>query len=412
MGRTFPNPAVAAVVVRAQHSVAQFFTGFTEPPGGRHAEVVALDEYDADQPTLKLDLARGNGPEHVPSAASGLAQEAIMVVTLEPCSRQGRTPPCTRRIIGSPAIVGVGIGVDDPNLSGEGWQQLRNSGRKVRRSALAGRLAGHFLAGFVSRTRGNGPRLHLKAALTHDGLMARTGDPQRFSISGPEARSIGMLLRAKLDAVVVGPGTAALDLPALDLRTESWAADLPEKVKSVYGRDLLFDTWLQHSNAMRELAREQRAYQPLRICLLGRSFAGQEEFFLAQQRLARSTGRDCVYFVTGGEAPRGVDAMRLPALDAPDFGKALRGALAELGCNEVLVEGGPGLFHALRDELRKSDRLVLLRSKQRVAGPGRISGGARIHRFGTTLPDYLLDWKAHARYDLGSDTMSVHTRGN
>ena len=104
-GRTKPNPWVGAVVVADGDIVGE---GWTEPPPGRHAEIVALD------------------------AAGGRARGATLYVTLEPCSHQGRTPPCAE------ALIAAGVGrvvaaMEDPNprVAGEGFRKLRDAGIEI-----------------------------------------------------------------------------------------------------------------------------------------------------------------------------------------------------------------------------------------------------------------------------------------
>ena len=87
LGSTSPNPAVGAVVVKDGEIVGE---GFTQPPGGDHAEVVALKQ------------------------AGSLANGSTLYVTLEPCNHAGRTPPCTDAIIAG-GISAVHMAVRDPN---------------------------------------------------------------------------------------------------------------------------------------------------------------------------------------------------------------------------------------------------------------------------------------------------------
>src|SRR5580704_17028952 len=103
--RTSPNPWVGAVVVTHD---GQSFDGVTAPPGGPHAEVVAL------------------------SAAGDRARGATLYTTLEPCAHHGRTPPCTGAVIAAGvARVVVGVIDPDPQVSGRGVAALREQGIAV-----------------------------------------------------------------------------------------------------------------------------------------------------------------------------------------------------------------------------------------------------------------------------------------
>src|SRR5207253_2921721 len=102
LGSTSPNPWVGAVVVRDGKIVGE---GFTRPPGGRHAEVVALE------------------------AAGDLAAGATLYVTLEPCSHQGRTPPCVDAILRAGVARVVFALIDpDPQVAGRGLARLKAAG--------------------------------------------------------------------------------------------------------------------------------------------------------------------------------------------------------------------------------------------------------------------------------------------
>src|SRR5437660_8399380 len=98
---TSPNPWVGCVLSSGHE-------GATQPPGGPHAEVVALE------------------------AAGQAARDATLWVTLEPCAHHGRTPPCTDAIIAAGVCrVVVGIEDPDPNVAGRGLAQLREAGIEV-----------------------------------------------------------------------------------------------------------------------------------------------------------------------------------------------------------------------------------------------------------------------------------------
>lgn len=188
---TSPNPWVGAVVVPASDEpVAE---GATEPPGGPHAEAVALG------------LA---GP-----AANG----ATLYVTLEPCSHHGRTPPCADAIIAA-GIKRVVVGVEDPDpkVAGQGTQRLRDAGIEVQTGVLAAAVS-TSLAPYLAHRRRGTPWVVLKLAATLDGAIAA---PDRSSqwITGPAARLDVHQLRAESDAILVGAGTVRADDPALTVR--------------------------------------------------------------------------------------------------------------------------------------------------------------------------------------------------
>lgn len=202
---TSPNPWVGAVLRTAD---GQAFDGATEPPGGRHAEVVALD------------AARAAGAETAGST---------LVVTLEPCSHTGRTGPCTEAIIDAGvAEVVVGVPDPDPNVAGRGIARLRDAGVGVRIHDDA--TVAEQLAPYLHHRRTGRPYVVLKLAATLDGRTAAPDGSSRW-ITGPEARADVHRLRAESDAVLVGAGTVRADDPELTVRD----AEGPDPLRVVLG---------------------------------------------------------------------------------------------------------------------------------------------------------------------------------
>jgi diaminohydroxyphosphoribosylaminopyrimidine deaminase / 5-amino-6-(5-phosphoribosylamino)uracil reductase len=186
-GSGYPNPTIGAVVVAADGTTLG--EGVTEPAGGRHAEVVALDEAGA--------------------GAGG----ATLFVTMEPCAHHGRTPPCVDRVLES-GVARVVAGCRDPSPTGGGGAaRLRQAGietelldlREARRQNEAWRT-------WAALGR---PYVILKLAVSVDG---RAAVPRRRWVSGVAARRRVHELRASVDAVGVGMGTVRADAPRLDAR--------------------------------------------------------------------------------------------------------------------------------------------------------------------------------------------------
>lgn len=191
-GSTSPNPWVGAVVVPSS-SEAPAAVGATTPPGGPHAEIVALD--------LAGDSARG----------------ATVYTTLEPCSHHGRTPPCVDALIAA-GVRRVVIGLADPDsqVAGSGIAQLRASGISVD-VGVGTSAVQRSLRPYLKHRRTGRPWVVLKLAATLDGRIAAP-DGSSVWITGPEARADVHLLRAQSDAIVVGAGTVRADDPALTVR--------------------------------------------------------------------------------------------------------------------------------------------------------------------------------------------------
>ena len=206
-GKTADHPLVGAVVVRNDVVVGE---GWYEYDGVRHAETIALEQAG--------DGARG----------------ATLYVTLEPCSHQGRTPPCADAVVAA-GIARVVVGARDPNpvVDGRGLERLRAAGLEVellddfaaRRQNEAWRLWKSLRRPFVT----------YKAAVTLDGRVAIPG---RRWVSGEESRRRVHELRAASDAVAVGMGTVRADAPRLDAR-EVRATRQPRRL--AFGRGPLPD---------------------------------------------------------------------------------------------------------------------------------------------------------------------------
>jgi len=391
MGRTAPNPSVAAVLLGLS-SVASdgvsLFSGGTEVAGKRHAEIVAFDAYDRS--TLRFD-------------------RAILFVTLEPCSTTGRTPPCTDRILSYEEVDTVVIYCTDPLLHGSGIERLRAANKTVRIISENRNRSGRFhsrpfLAGFLSRTTRRVPRFHLKAALTRDGAIGIRG--RRVKISGEEADRFSMGLRSVVDAVIVGPGTISSDLPALNLRMAT--SHLPFSCRRSSGSDLFTETLMENLLLKEELIlRKRREFEPHRIFLLGNPFDRSESFFEKQRILAEETGRQAryLYFRSCANSWRDVpDALEIPDLSDPLFMPELSRFFSDAGVNEVLIEGGSGLFGAVREGLTEEDRIYLLQSDQKLSDlvsdeePGDT----------VNIPQPMLDQPSLAVYELNDgDTLFV-----
>ncbi len=189
-GRTSPNPAVGAVIVRDGSVVGE---GATQPPGQAHAEVAALN--------------------HAGDAARG----ADLYVTLEPCAFQGRTPPCTAAIIAA-GIRRVSIGVLDPHprVNGQGVARLRTAGIQVRVGVNA-EQARQCHAAYLYSMRTGLPFVTLKMAMSADGKVA-TGDNETTYLTSEAARTMVHELRDRSDAIVVGVNTVIADDPQLTTR--------------------------------------------------------------------------------------------------------------------------------------------------------------------------------------------------
>lgn len=293
-GRVAPNPAVGAVVVRDGMVVGE---GCTKPPGGPHAEIVALNQ----------------AGEH--------ARGATLYVTLEPCAHYGRTPPCVDAILRA-GIRRVVIAIRDPypEVDGRGIAALRAAGLEVD-VGLEAKAAAEVVAGYLKRLRTGLPEVTLKYAMTLDGRLATRTGHSRW-ITGPEARRYAHQLRDRHDAILVGVGTVLQDDPELTTRLDP----------SECG--------------------DGGPHHPLRVVL-----DSQARTPPTARLLSPAVPGQTLIVTTEGAPPERVAALRAAGAEIVTVparcGKVdIRSALFELGArgiNSVLVEGGGRVLGSLFD---------------------------------------------------------------
>ncbi len=201
-GLASPNPPVGALIVRDGELVAE---GFHRGPGTPHAEIVAID------------------------AAGDRARGATLYLTLEPCTHQGRTPPCAPRVIQA-GFARVVLGATDPNpaVDGRGIAALREAGTQVE-TAILGTDAERLIQAFSKHIRTGRPFVTAKMATSLDGRAAAADGSSQW-ITGPSARRDAHRLRAEADAVLVGVSTVVRDDPKLTVRLRGYKGRDPLRV--------------------------------------------------------------------------------------------------------------------------------------------------------------------------------------
>ncbi|MDR7267477.1 diaminohydroxyphosphoribosylaminopyrimidine deaminase/5-amino-6-(5-phosphoribosylamino)uracil reductase [Pelomonas saccharophila] len=196
IGLTDPNPRVGCVILAPDGR--ELGAGHTQPAGQAHAEVMALRDA----------AARGHD-----------VRGATAVVTLEPCSHHGRTPPCCDALIAG-GIARVVAAVEDPNpqVAGQGLARLKAAGIQVELAdAAAAEAASELNIGFFSRMRRGRPFVRLKSAISLDGRTALPDGRSQW-ITGEAARADGHAWRKRAGAVLTGIGTVLADDPRMDVR--------------------------------------------------------------------------------------------------------------------------------------------------------------------------------------------------
>ena len=339
-GKVQQDPLVGAVILRDGKPVGE---GWHPEYGDRHAETVALAD------------------------AGERARGATLVVTLEPCSHEGKQPPCTDAIIRA-GVTRVVAAMRDPNpLAAGGSERLRDAGVEVEIGTLGDAAAvqnAAFLHGLRDQTR---PFVALKLATTLDGRIADQSGRSRW-ISGEAARDYVQWLRAGFDAIAVGGRTARLDDPALTVRGSVRPRTAPRRV--------VFD----------------------RVADLGTNLT-----------VVRTAGETPTVAVVSPEADqarvRRLQAAGVTVVQAGSLTEAL-GLLREQGTRSLLVEGGGQLAGALLGA-GLADRYYWLQAPLWL-GEGGVPALAG-------LPARDLDqadrWRVVERRALGDDTLLVMDRG-
>jgi diaminohydroxyphosphoribosylaminopyrimidine deaminase / 5-amino-6-(5-phosphoribosylamino)uracil reductase len=346
-GRTWPNPAVGAVVVKDGVIVGR---GWTQPGGRPHAEPVAL------------------------SRAGEAARGATLYVTLEPCSHVGKSPPCADAIIAA-GITRVVSAIEDPNpeVAGQGHARLRAAGVSVD-IGLGALEAARDHAGHFRRIRDKRPHVILKLAVSADDKIGAAGR-KPIAISGEAAKARVHLLRAQCDAILVGIGTVQADDPLLTCRLPGMEARSPVRV--------VLDRALRISGTSR-LVHSARA-TPLWVMTSNLSEAP------AAMKLGAA----------------GAQVIRVPTTSVPP-GLDLVGvlhALAERGITRLLVEGGARVASSFV-AAGLVDEVWLLRGPDAVGADGIAALDASPLSAITGSPAF----KLRASESLQNDTLTIYER--
>ena len=343
-----PNPAVGCVIALDNRIVGE---GWHVAPGSAHAEIIAL------------------------AAAGDRAAKAGAYVSLEPCSRQGRTGPCHQALIDA-GIARVVIATRDPSMGGRGIELLEQAGIRVS-CGCSEAEARELNRGFFKRLEHQLPWVAVKLAASLDGRTAWPQSPEKAPrwITGPRARRDVHELRALSCCVLSGIGTVLADDPRLDVRLPASGAGERPPLKAVLDSRL----------------RTPPSARLLRTAGATLIFSGTDADKDCEKREQRL-----------GEM--GAEVVRVPRASG---GLDLKAVLAELGrrqCNEVMVEAGATLAGALVaanlvDEINLYTAPLILGSTAppllhlKAPATGAFASAFKLLRTRTLGPDLRLDWR-------------------
>jgi len=346
LGRTWPNPAVGAVVVKDGVIVGR---GWTQPEGRPHAEPVALAQ------------------------AGEAARGATLYVTLEPCSHVGKSPPCADAVIAA-GIARVVSAIEDPNpeVAGQGHARLRAAGIEVDVGLMAEEAA-RAHAGHFRRIRDKRPHVIVKLAVSTDDKIAASGH-KTVAITGDLANARVHLLRAQCDAILVGVGTVLSDDPLLTCRLPGMEARSPVRV--VLDRRLRIP-------AKGRLVRSARS-TPLWVMTSE----------LAEAPAAAILGANGALVIRlGSRSPAGLDPSEVVRL------------LAERGITRLLVEGGARVASSFV-AAGLADEFWLLRGPHAIGA----DGVAALDALPLSAITQSSAFRVRASETFGKDTLTVYER--
>jgi len=311
-GRSGPNPPVGCAIVSPENELLS--VGHTAIGGRPHAETEALS---------KLEPGRTQG--------------ASVYVTLEPCAHIGKTGACASALIEA-GVGRVVIAVQDPDsrVNGVGIGMLRAAGVDVE-TGVCNHSASRIMAGFLTRTMLQRPFLTWKTATSLDGMIALADGKKRW-VTGSDSRRFVHVLRSRVDGVLSAIGTVLADDPLLTCRNPGLEADSPAR--------FILDSRLRLPPESRLV---QTAVQVPVTIFCGASAPADRKAALQEA---------------------GVTIIEIPfyAKGRLDLDAVLK-AIAEAGCNHLLVEAGAGLAKSLF-KMDLIDRIVWTQSPHLIGGDG------------------------------------------
>ncbi|MFT7234715.1 MAG: diaminohydroxyphosphoribosylaminopyrimidine deaminase [Methylophagaceae bacterium] len=306
---TAPNPRVGCVIAKNDQILAE---GWHQKAGQPHAEVNALEQLDRQ----------------------GLraVQGADCYITLEPCSHEGRTPPCADALIKA-GIKRAFVAMVDPNplVSGQGVKKLQQAGIIVT-TGLLEHQAEALNRGFCQRMRHNRPFVRSKIAISLDGRTAMASGESQW-ITSPQARQDVQKLRAQCGAIVTGIGTVLADDPQMTVRPGQW---YPEN---------------------------QPIRQPLRIVV-------DSQFKISSRAKIFSADSDTLIATVSNNKRDNIATIKLDELSGHINLNQLMMELGNRDINDVLIEAGAVLNGAML-ELGLIDELIIYMAPKILGDSGK-----------------------------------------
>lgn len=364
MGKTGANPPVSAVLTDTEGTILA--SAHTQTFGKNHAERELYSRY------LKLPT-----------------NDEILSVSLEPCTHFGKTPPCRDLVIErKPKEIKLGWKDPNPQVDSGDWETYTKAGISVALDPMLAKVSFPYLQGFLTRIQTGRPWVWIKSATSVEGNFA-SQDKKKERVSSSEVDLSLQLLRAKVDAVAVGPGTVVSDSPSLHFRiseemilSHKPGSRITELEPFFEAGSGLISSILQYAKDSAEIHRlDESLYQPYRVFCLDPNHLPTNEFFRKQRELTEIMGeKKCIFFILNQEEPKPIDITleaeiqslsRFEAIDIyeDDGGKFLE-ILGDLGINTLLCEAGNFFPFFLSEELTDADRILEIRNENKSLPDG------------------------------------------
>ncbi|GBF38074.1 bifunctional diaminohydroxyphosphoribosylaminopyrimidine deaminase/5-amino-6-(5-phosphoribosylamino)uracil reductase [Leptospira johnsonii] len=396
-GYSSPNPPVACVLEDANTGEI-LASASTQKTGQNHAEREAYR-------LLREKFPNGKLPNH------------NVYVTLEPCSHYGKTPPCIDLFLEEKPIR-LEYGWKDPNplvSTSSGLNKLSEIGIQVVENPRLAEISSEFLFGFKSRIKRRRPAVLLKTSLSKEGYFS-SGEGLREKISSNESDVFLSLVRAKVDAILVGPNTVRVDDPGLDFRIPSSLPSIAPNIlrnienfnlgrNSYKGFSGLVSAVLEYSSDPKvfEIHKEkEKDYQPLRVFFLPDQNSISEKFLEKQNRINdRIEKKYAAFFLDEKKSYdpsllkrlENLSKFPLEKISFSDVSRILE-VLHSWEINTALVEGGNFLYKLFSPILTEDDAILQIRSNT-VSFPKGI------------LPEWKGKFSMEWQTELGSDLWEV-----
>lgn len=371
MGYSSPNPPVACVITDLEGKILS--KAHTQKTGGNHAEREAYKNFALEFPDCKS----------IPH---------LVFVTLEPCTHFGKTPPCIDLILEyKPSCVYYGL--SDPNplvQKRNGLEECLRAGIEILHSPEIEKISRTFLSGFISRIKKKRPQIFIKTALSKEGFYSDL-TKTKISLSNSKSNQMTQMLRAKVDAVLVGPGTVHTDLPSLNFRgfdnseilslekmrtnfkpnmlTENWEYSLTQ---SIFENTMTIDSVQFHNTNYKD-------YQPFRIFVVSCNQLPKDFFFEKQTLLNKELqSKKVLFFLLDFEKENPIHEKLYGTLSGislehpviiskkEELQRKIFQKFTDLSLNTVLVEGGNLFYKMFSENLDKNDLVYFIHTDRSI----------------------------------------------